>query len=148
VAVTVVLDSVVDIDEVRVGPVDDEQAVGAVASIATQIVTTDRCIRRTLRVTLRMQTQGWANSQSIVTSLPNGRAECAKGDHEQMSGLDKPPTQRFWLIVIALLIAGAAAFFYMRHEMAAAQLRKDCQTSYSTCPSRSMSGFDAYPPTG
>lgn len=53
-----------------------------------------------------------------------------------MNGLDRAPTQRFWLIVIAVLIVGTAAFMYIRHEVDAAQLRKDCQQNSATCPTR------------
>lgn len=53
-----------------------------------------------------------------------------------MNGLDEPPTKRFWLVVIVLLVVGVGAFMYVRHEIDAAQLRKDCQQDYSSCPTR------------
>ncbi len=51
-----------------------------------------------------------------------------------MGALDKPPTQRFWLIVIALIIAGVGAYMYIQHEIDAANLRTYCQQHPATCP--------------
>lgn len=50
-----------------------------------------------------------------------------------MGSLDKPPTQRFWLVVITLIAVVVIGFFVVKYYTEQAQLRQTCQAQpYST----------------